>query len=208
MTLDEYRKKRKFDATPEPQGSGDPEVARGGPLHYVVQKHAATALHYDFRLEWKGVLLSWAVPKGPSLDPRVKRLAMRTEDHPIEYSSFEGVIPAGQYGAGTVMVWDRGRWDPESVDVEASLQRGDLKFTINGEKLRGSWALVRTRGFGKTPAGNAWLLIKHRDQYASTKDVSRDGPRSVVSERLLGDIARDEGGDVERASKGDPRGQA
>jgi bifunctional non-homologous end joining protein LigD len=208
MTLDEYRKKRKFDATPEPQGTGVPEVARGGPLVYVVQKHAATALHYDFRLEWEGVLLSWAVPKGPSLDPTVKRLAMRTEDHPIEYSSFEGVIPVGQYGAGTVMVWDRGRWDPESVDVEASLQRGDLKFTLNGEKLRGSWALVRTRGFGKTPAGNAWLLIKHRDQYASTKDVSRDGPRSVVSRRLLGDIARDEGGDVDRASKGDPRGQA
>jgi bifunctional non-homologous end joining protein LigD len=205
MTLEEYRKKRKFDATPEPQGTGDPEVPRGGPLVYMVQKHAATALHYDFRLEWGGVLLSWAVPKGPSLDPTVKRLAMRTEDHPIEYSSFEGVIPAGQYGAGTVMVWDRGTWDPESVDVGASLQRGDLKFTISGEKLRGSWALVRTRGFGKTPAQNAWLLIKHRDQYASTKDVSKDGPRSVVSQRLLGDIARDEGGDVQRASKGDPR---
>ncbi|MGC2034977.1 MAG: DNA polymerase ligase N-terminal domain-containing protein [Thermoplasmata archaeon] len=208
MTLDEYRKKRKFDATPEPEGTSDPEVARGGPLVYVVQKHAATALHYDFRLEWDGVLLSWAVPKGPSLDPTVKRLAMRTEDHPIEYSSFEGVIPAGQYGAGTVMLWDRGRWDPESVDVTESLERGDLKLTLHGEKLRGSWALVRTRGFGKTPARNAWLLIKHRDQYASTKDVSRDGPRSVVSQRLLGEIAGEEGGDVERASKGDPRGEA
>ena len=193
---------------PEPEGTSDPEVARGGPLVYVVQKHAATALHYDFRLEWDGVLLSWAVPKGPSLDPTVKRLAMRTEDHPIEYSSFEGVDPAGQYGAGTVMLWDRGRWDPESVDVTESLERGDLKLTLHGEKLRGSWALVRTRGFGKTPARNAWLLIKHRDQYASTKDVSRDGPRSVVSQRLLGEIAGEEGGDVERASKGDPRGEA
>jgi len=206
MALEEYRKKRKFDATPEPQGASGPTASSGGPLRYVVQKHSATALHYDFRLEWRGVLLSWAIPKGPSLDPTVKRLAMRTEDHPVEYASFEGVIPGGQYGTGTVMVWDRGTWAPESDDVDAALQRGDLKFTIEGEKLRGSWALVRTRGFGKDPARESWLLIKHRDSYASTKDLVAEAPRSVVSRRLLGDIAREGGGDVERASKGDPHG--
>jgi bifunctional non-homologous end joining protein LigD len=206
MTLHEYRKKRTFDATPEPRGTIDPEVARGGPLIYVVQKHAATALHYDFRLEWRGVLLSWAVPKGPSLDPTVKRLAMQVEDHPVEYATFEGVIPGGEYGGGTVMVWDRGTWVPESADVDASLRQGDLKFTIQGEKLRGSWALVRTRGFGKTPARNSWLLIKHRDQYASAIDIAEESPRSVSSQRLLSDIARDGGGNVEKASKGDPNG--
>jgi bifunctional non-homologous end joining protein LigD len=127
-----------------------------GSLRYVVQKHMASHLHYDFRLEWRGVLLSWAVPKGPSLDPAVKRLAMRTEDHPIEYSDFEGVIPAGQYGGGTVMLWDRGTWQPECADVDSSLQKGEIKFTLQGRKLQGSWVLVRTRGFGKNPLRSAW----------------------------------------------------
>jgi bifunctional non-homologous end joining protein LigD len=207
MKLTEYRKKRHFDATPEPQGATSPEKKGNGSLIYVIQKHMASRLHYDFRLEWRGVLLSWAVPKGPSLEPAVKRLAMQTEDHPVEYSDFEGVIPAGQYGAGTVMLWDRGTWQPESADVDASLQQGEIKFTLYGKKLQGSWVLVRTRGLGSNPVRSAWLLIKHRDQYASTKDVTEDEPRSVTSQRFLAEIARDEGGDIERASMGDPAGK-
>jgi bifunctional non-homologous end joining protein LigD len=204
MKLTEYRKKRKFDLTPEPRGSSEPARGAGGVLVYVVQKHMSSHLHYDFRLEWRGILLSWAVPKGPSLDPAVKRLAMQTEDHPVEYADFEGVIPAGQYGAGTVMLWDRGTWQPENADVDASLQKGEIKFTLFGKKLQGSWVLVRTRGFGSNPARPTWLLIKHRDQYASTKDVTQEEPRSVTSQRLLAEIARDEDGDIERASLGDP----
>ena len=145
---------------------------------YVVQKHLARRLHYDFRLEWEGVLLSWAVPKGPSLDPSVKRLAMRTEDHPIEYASFEGEIPEGQYGAGTVTVWDEGTWTPDDPDVNASLRKGELKFRLRGEKLKGSWVLVRIRGYEKDPARSTWLLIKHRDRYAATKGVNRYVPTS------------------------------
>ncbi|MGC2421127.1 MAG: DNA polymerase ligase N-terminal domain-containing protein [Candidatus Acidiferrales bacterium] len=205
MKLDEYRKKRRFGATPEPAG-GSKAPKRSGDLIYVVQKHMATNLHYDFRLEWRGVLLSWAVPKGPSLDPAVKRLAMQTEDHPVEYANFEGVIPAGQYGGGTVMLWDRGTWQAESPDVDAALEKGDVKFTLHGKKLRGSWVLVRTRGFGGSSSRSAWLLIKHRDEFASAKDVTQDEPRSVKSGRLLAEIARDEGGDVEKAAKGDPAG--
>lgn len=208
MKLSEYRKKRNFDATPEPQGAASPSNKGSGSLIYAIQKHLASHLHYDFRLEWRGVLLSWAVPKGPSLDPAVKRLAMQTEDHPLEYSGFEGVIPAGQYGAGTVMLWDKGHWQPESPDVDASLQAGEIKFALNGKKLHGSWVLVHTRGFGSNPARSAWLLIKHRDQFASTEDVTQEEPRSVVSHRLLAEIARDEGGDIEKASKGDPAGKA
>jgi bifunctional non-homologous end joining protein LigD len=204
MKLNEYRKKRHFGATPEPPGAGNAQKKGDRSLIYAVQKHMASHLHYDFRLEWRGVLLSWAVPKGPSLNPAVKRLAMQTEDHPIGYSDFEGVIPAGEYGAGTVMLWDRGTWQPDSTDVDTSLQQGEIKCTLQGKKLQGSWVLVRTRGFGKNAPRSAWLLIKHRDQYASTKDVTQEDPRSVASRRLLADIARDEGGDVEKASKGDP----
>jgi len=204
MELKEYRKKRQFDSTPEPRGSSEPARKAGGLLVYVVQKHMSSHLHYDFRLEWRGVLLSWAVPKGPSLNPAVKRLAMQTEDHPLEYADFEGVIPEGQYGAGTVMLWDRGTWQPENTDVDASLQKGEIKFALHGTKLQGSWVLVRTRGFGSNPARSTWLLIKHRDQYASTSDVTQEEPRSVASQRLLAEIARDEGGDIERASLGDP----
>jgi bifunctional non-homologous end joining protein LigD len=204
MKPNECRKKRRFVVTLEPPGAGNAQRKQNGSLIYAVQKHMASHLHYDFRLEWRGVLLSWAVPKGPSLDPTVKRLAMQTEDHPMEYSDFEGVIPRGQYGAGTVMLWDRGTWQPENADVDASLQRGEIKFTLQGKKLKGSWVLVRTRGLGKNPVRSAWLLIKHRDQYASTKDVTEEAPRSVASRRLLADIARDEGGNIEKASKGDP----
>ncbi|MGA2896940.1 MAG: DNA polymerase ligase N-terminal domain-containing protein [Acidobacteriaceae bacterium] len=202
MKLNEYRKKRQFAVTTEPHGSDDTHDG-DGPLLYAIQKHMASHLHYDLRLQWSGILLSWAVPKGPSLDPAVKRLAMRTEDHPVEYGDFEGVIPAGQYGAGTVMLWDQGTWHPEDADVDSALQRGEIKFTLRGKKLQGTWVLVRTRSFGK----DAWLLIKHRDQYASAKDVLQEEPRSVASGRLLAEIARDEGGDIERASQGDPSGK-
>src|SRR6202158_4800649 len=156
MTLNEYRKKRHFAVTPEPAGKTAPQKKQASPRLYVIQKHRATSLHYDFRLEWNGTLLSWAVPKGPSLDPSVKRLAMQVEDHPVEYASFEGVIPEGEYGGGTVMVWDQGTWIPEQDDVAAALQKGDLKFTLNGRKLHGSWVLVRTRGYGSR-ADRSWL---------------------------------------------------
>jgi bifunctional non-homologous end joining protein LigD len=160
-------------------------------------------LHYDFRLEWKGVLLSWAVPKGPSLDPTVKRLAMAVEDHPLEDGGFEGIIPEGEYGGGTVMVWDRGTWEPDDPDVDASLRKGDLKFTLLGSKLKGSWVLVQTKGMGK-PTRSTWLLIKHRDQYASMQDVVDAKPRSVLSRRLMAGIAAASGGNVEKAAKSDP----
>lgn len=199
--LEEYRRKRRFAATPEPEGGARPAARRR--LAYVVQKHRASALHYDFRLEWNGVLLSWAVPKGPSLDPSVKRLAMPTEDHPLEYASFEGVIPAGEYGGGTVLIWDRGTWSPDGADVDAALAKGELKFALHGAKLRGSWALVRIRGRGPSPRP-PWLLIKHRDEFAGSVDIAATAPRSVVSGRLLVEVARDEGGDVERAADGDP----
>ncbi len=203
MKLSEYRKKRQLGMTPEPWGA-DHAQKRNESLIYAVQKHMASHLHYDLRLEWRGVLLSWAIPKGPSLDPAVKRLAMQTEDHPVEYSDFEGVIPSGQYGAGTVMLWDRGTWLSDDADVDGSLQKGELKFTLLGKRLRGSWVLVHSRGFGKNPARSTWLLIKHRDQYASTTDVTEEEPRSVKSGRLLAEIAGDEGGDIARASEGDP----
>ena len=205
MPLEEYRRKRRFDVTKEPAGAKAPKKRRTA-LVYVIQKHRATALHYDFRLEWKGVLLSWAVPKGPSLDPTVKRMATHVEDHPLAYAAFEGIIPAGEYGGGTVMVWDRGTWAPESPDVDAALDKGDLKFALQGEKLKGSWVLVRTKGWGsqKRPA---WLLIKHRDDFVSDEDIAETRPRSVVSNRLLTEIAVDEGGDVEKASTGDPVGE-
>jgi bifunctional non-homologous end joining protein LigD len=200
-TLKEYKSKRNFAVTSEPSGSG--KARPKSDLLYVIQKHQASHLHYDFRLEWRGVLLSWAVPKGPSLDPSVKRLATQVEDHPVDYGGFEGIIPEGQYGGGTVMLWDQGTWTPEVPDVDAALREGNLKFTLAGKKLRGSWVLVRTKsGFGgsKRPG---WLLIKHRDRYASTDDVVAKRRRSVASKRLLADIARDSDGNVDKAAKGD-----
>ena len=201
MALEQYRKRRRFGVTSEPRGKTPRRRTRQ--LAYVIQKHRATALHYDFRLEWKGVMLSWAVPKGPSLDPKDKRLAMPTEDHPLEYNKFEGIIPEGEYGGGTVMIWDRGVWSPEDPDVDAALAKGELKFRIDGEKLQGGWVLVRIRrrdGEAKTP----WLLIKHDDEAAGKRSITDDEPRSVVSDRLLVEIARDEGGDMEKAADGDP----
>lgn len=203
MSLTEYRKKRNFQISAEPSGKSKKVAESAQHLLFVIQKHRATQLHYDFRLEFNGVLLSWAVPKGPSLDPSVKRLAMQVEDHPRDYASFEGVIPEGEYGGGTVMVWDMGEWSPESDDVEAALTKGDLKFTLHGKKLNGSWVLVRTRGFG-SKVDKTWLLIKHRDRYANVKDVTAEKPRSALSGMLLAEIAQENGGDVERAATGDP----
>jgi bifunctional non-homologous end joining protein LigD len=202
MGLEKYRAKRNFKVTLEPEGSKKAR-ALTPQLSFVVQKHQASHLHYDFRLEWKGVLLSWAVPKGPSLDPTVKRLAMAVEDHPLEYGGFEGIIPEGEYGGGTVMVWDRGTWEPDDPDVDASLSKGDLKFTLRGSKLKGSWVLVQTQGMGK-PTRSTWLLIKHRDQYASMQDIVDVKPRSVLSRRLMAGIAAAAGGNVEKAAKSDP----
>ena len=205
-TLEEYRGKRNFDITSEPKGSAHRNGSGKRNLLYIIQKHQASHLHYDFRLEWNGVLLSWAIPKGPSLDPAVKRLAARVEDHPIEYGGFEGVIPEGEYGAGTVMLWDRGTWTPEFPDVDGALGRGELKFTLNAKKLKGSWVLVRTRsGYGGSKK-EQWLLIKHRDRYVSSEDITQTKARSVASGRLLAEIARDEHGDVAKAAKGDPGG--
>ena len=193
--LDVYKRKRDFTKTPEPKA----RVAKArGPLHFVVQKHRATALHYDFRLEAGGTLRSWAVPKGPSLDPKQRRLAMEVEDHPLEYASFEGVIPGGEYGGGTVMIWDEGIWMPmEDVDPVKGLAKGELRFVLDGKKLKGSWTLIHTDD-------RRWLLIKRRDEYASTDDITVTQPRSVRTKRLLAEIARDEGGDVAKAATGDP----
>lgn len=191
-TLAEYNRKRRFDVTPEPRGG--PGRAAGPKRQFVVQKHRASSLHYDFRLEHGGVMLSWAIPKGPSLDPSVKRLAMPTEPHPIEYNEFEGVIPAGEYGGGTVMIWDRGTWEPEVPDVDRALAKGDLKFKLHGRKLKGSWVLVRIR---KGP----WLLIKHRDAAASTDDVTTAKPLSVVSRRTMAGIARAAGASEQQLAK-------
>jgi bifunctional non-homologous end joining protein LigD len=209
MSLREYRRKRRFGRTPEPVGRPAPPAKTAGKLAYVIQKHQASHLHYDFRLEWNGVMLSWAVPKGPSLDPSIKRLAMRVEDHPVDYAGFEGVIPEGEYGAGTVMVWDRGTWVPDDQDVDAALRRRELKFTLRGTKLKGSWVLVRTRsGYPASSGRPAWLLIKHRDAYASDVDVTASMPNSVVSRRTLAGIAEAGGGDVGKAASGDPTGRA
>ncbi len=202
--LDDYRRKRDFQTTPEPAADSRPRGSSKKGLLFVVHKHQASHLHYDFRLEWRGVLLSWAIPKGPSLDPSVKRLAAQVEDHPLEYGGFEGVIPEGEYGGGTVMLWDRGAWVPEVPDVDAALRKGELKFTLNAQKLRGSWVLVRTR-LGRA-AKPQWLLIKHRDEYASSEDIESEKPRSVASKRLMADIARMDHGDVAKAAQADPAG--
>jgi len=179
MPLEEYRAKRDFEHTPEPAG-GTPEP--GAPLSFVVQKHAARALHYDFRLELGGVLVSWAVPKGPSLDPHDKRLAVHVEDHPLDYGGFEGTIPAGEYGAGSVIVWDRGTWQPVG-DPLAGLEKGDFKFTLDGQKLKGLWVLVRLKPRPGEKRDN-WLLIKERDEFARPHDqydVLAEQPLSVAS---------------------------
>jgi bifunctional non-homologous end joining protein LigD len=190
MALERYRQKRDFRVTPEPAGKVGQRRSRK--LAVVIQKHAATRLHYDFRLELNGVLLSWAVPKGPSLDPNDKRLAMHVEDHPLEYGDFEGVIPPKQYGAGTVMLWDRGTWTPKA-DPDEGYAKGRLKFELDGEKLKGGWNLVRSRS-GKYGGDNSWLLFKEADEFARLGAeglIAEDRPESVVSGRSLEQIAVD-----------------
>ena len=200
MSLREYQRKRRFGVTPEPPGQPGPPARRTGRLRYVIHQHQARQLHYDLRLEWNGVLLSWAVPKGPSPDPAVKRLAVRVEDHPVDYAAFEGMIPEGEYGAGAVLVWDRGTWAPDDEDVDAALRRGELKFTLHGTKLKGSWVLVRTRsGYGGSSGRSAWLLIKHRDAYASDRQLTASMPRSVISKRTLAEITKANNATDERA---------
>lgn len=187
MALAAYRRKRDFRRTPEPAGK---PATTGGWL-YVVQKHAASHLHYDFRLQLGDRLLSWAVPKGPSLDPSVKRLAMHVEDHPVAYGSFEGIIPQGEYGGGTVMLWDRGTWTPEG-DAEQGYRDGKLHFTLHGEKLKGEWVLVRPSPRGGAPVEKqAWLLFKVRDKYARAggSDILEQKPLSVLSGRDMEKIA-------------------
>src|SRR5260370_38915005 len=174
MTLKEYRNKRSFEVSPEPAGAKAPSRGRKSRLLYVIQKHRASHLHYDFRLEWNGVLLSWAIPKGPSLDPNEKRLAMQVEDHPVEYADFEGIIPPGNYGAGAVIVWDRGSWIPH-LDPGDGLQQGKLLFELRGYKMRGLWTLVRTKRSPKE-----WLLIKKPDAWAGA-DARPPAEESILS---------------------------
>ncbi len=219
--LAEYRRKRDFSKTGEPEGGGAArkkarkkagkkagkkasktagrkasktagKTARQ--LDFVVQKHAATRLHYDLRLELDGVMKSWAVPKGPSADPGAKRLAMQVEDHPIEYNSFEGTIPKGEYGGGTVMLWDQGWYEPEKGEgedgVREGYRKGDLKVVFHGKRMKGAWVLVRTRGWGGgSPDKPSWLLIKHRDTYVQEGDaLTEKHTTSVVSKRTMEQI--------------------
>lgn len=196
--LEEYRRKRSFGQTPEPAGGDRPTpepTDQGGRRLFVVQKHDASRLHYDFRLELGGVLKSWAVPKGPCLDPAQKRLAVHVEDHPIEYGDFEGTIPEGEYGGGTVMLWDHGWWEPVAEEPEEDYLAGTLKFTLHGQKLQGVWKLVKFRG--RSDEGDNWLLIKSRDEHArplAQFDILIESPDSVASGRSLEQIRREERG--------------
>src|SRR5262245_49301523 len=181
MGLEEYKKKRRFNETPEPSG----EVGRKGGNSFVIQKHHATRLHYDFRLEMEGVLRSWAVPKGPSLNPAEKRLAMLTEDHPIDYGQFEGVIPKGNYGAGNVILWDNGSYDMvDPPTPEEGWRKGKLHFVLNGKKLHGEWVLVRG---SRSP--KEWIFFKVRDEYAAPGvDITEERPESIVSGKLVDEV--------------------
>jgi DNA ligase D-like protein (predicted 3'-phosphoesterase) len=186
--LAEYNAKRDFSRTAEP--AGKVPKARGKALHFVIQKHAASHLHYDFRLELDGVMKSWAVPKGPSLDPTVRRLAMEVEDHPISYNTFEGTIPQGEYGGGTVMLWDRGTYEADDGGGAAALRRGyekgELRFVMHGQRLQGGFVLARL----KRPGRPQWLLIKRRDDHADPdRDITAEETTSVVSKRTMEQIA-------------------
>src|SRR5579863_7061736 len=188
MALEEYKRKRRFEETPEPP----PKLEKKSGHRFVVQKHRATRLHYDFRLEMDGVLKSWAVPKGPSLDPADKRLAMMVEDHPVSYFDFEGTIPEGNYGAGTVMVWDVGTWEPEG-NAREMLAKGDLKFSLDGQKLKGSFALIHIKSRKPGSKGTEWLLIKHRDAAVQPGYDIDKYDYSVLTKRSLKEIAGDAG---------------
>src|SRR5437868_10863882 len=202
MALEEYKRERRFEDTPEPPA----KVATKPGHRFVVQMHRASRLHYDFRLELDGVLLSWAVPKGPSLDPADKRLAMQVEDHPVSYFDFEGNIPENNYGAGTVIVWDVGTWQPLSpvpvngkyvpgteAEAAAMLAKGDLKFRLNGKRLKGDFALIKMRGRRPGSKGNEWLLIKKHDDAAVEGYDIDELDESVLSKRSLAEIAGDQG---------------
>lgn len=202
MSLEEYKRKRRFGETPEPP----PKVEKKSGHRFVVQRHRATRLHYDFRLEMEGVLKSWAVPKGPSLDPADKRLAMAVEDHPVSYFDFEGTIPEGNYGAGSVMVWDVGTWEPLSptpvngkyvpgTDVEAAamLRTGDFKIRLHGKRLNGDFAMIRIKARRPGSKGNEWLLIKKHDEAVVEGYNIDDYDTSVLTKRTMAQIAGDEG---------------
>ncbi|HEU4561781.1 MAG TPA: DNA polymerase ligase N-terminal domain-containing protein, partial [Longimicrobium sp.] len=191
MGLTEYHRKRDFKKTPEPRGHEHP--SDGPALGFVIQKHAASHLHYDFRLELEGVLKSWAVPKGPSYDPTVKRLAVHVEDHPIEYGDFEGIIPKGEYGGGTVMLWDNGTWEPLD-DPHKAYRKGHLRFALHGQKMRGAWHLVRSRRAGDEGQKEQWLLFKDDDDTAypeSEGRVTETEALSVKTGRSMEEIAAD-----------------
>lgn len=210
--LKEYQRKRDFKKTAEPSGKGGKPKATSSAsdqLVFVVQKHAASHLHFDLRLEINGVMKSWAVPKGPSADPTVKRLAMQVEDHPIEYNTFEGTIPAGEYGGGTVMLWDHGTYeiedalddDPNSAAADEHA-RGEMKILFHGKRIKGSYALVRTKGFGSNSSKPSWLLIKHRDRLAHSETeatLTERFMKSVTTARTMEQISR--GSEVWHSSK-------
>jgi len=189
--LADYNRKRDFTRTSEPAGKSE-KSSEGLPLRFVVQKHDATRLHYDFRLELDGVLKSWAVTRGPSTDPSEKRLAVRVEDHPLDYAGFEGTIPGSEYGGGTVMLWDEGTWEPVG-DPRAGLDEGDLKFVLHGRRMKGSWVLVHMKGRDtETRNGTRenWLLIKHRDRYARDSELTERFKTSVQTGRSMNGIAK------------------
>src|SRR5271170_3422433 len=216
VALEEYKRKRRFEETPEPP----PKVEKKSGHRFVVQKHRATRLHYDFRLEMGGVLKSWAIPKGPSLDPADKRLAMEVEDHPVSYFDFEGTIPQGNYGAGTVMVWDVGTWEPLSpqpvngkyvrgteAEAVAMLSKGDLKIRLHGQKLKGDFALIHIRGRRPGSKGTEWLLIKKQDEYVEKGYDIDQYDSSVLSKRSIAQIAGDEGSAEWTSSRPASRGK-
>ena len=216
MSLDEYKRKRRFEETPEPP----PKVEKQSRHRFVVQRHAATRLHYDFRLEMEGVLKSWAVPKGPSLDPADKRLAMQVEDHPVSYYDFEGTIPEGNYGGGTVMVWDAGTWEPllpvpvngeyvpgTEKEAAAMLAKGDLKFRLKGKRLKGDFALVHIKARRPGSKGNEWLLIKKKDDHVVARFNIDEYDTSILTGRTMAQIAGDEGSAEWKSSRPASRGK-
>jgi bifunctional non-homologous end joining protein LigD len=216
MSLDEYKRKRRFEETPEPP----PKLETKSRHRFVVQRHAATRLHYDFRLEMEGVLKSWAVPKGPSLDPADKRLAMEVEDHPVSYYDFEGTIPQGNYGGGTVMVWETGTWEPLSPvpvngeyvpgtekEAAAMLTKGDLKFRLKGKRLNGDFALIHIKARRPGSKGNEWLLIKKKDDHVVAPFDIDAFDTSILTNRTMAQIAGDDGSAEWKSSRPASRGK-